>query len=210
MEQRRATRLLHVLKAAGPQAAAAIGRRLGITSVGVRQHLARLEAEGLVSFTDRVEGVGRPRRLWSLTPKGHGRFPDSHAALALDLIANIGQVFGAEGLDRLISAREAASLKAYRARLGAAATLGQRVRRLAALRSEEGYMAEVAVAGDGFLLSENHCPICVAATACQGLCRSELALFRAALGPGVEVERLEHILAGARRCAYRIRPRSGR
>jgi len=41
--------------------------------------------------------------------------------------------------------------------------------------------------------------------AIQGLCRSELALFRAVLGPGVEVERTEHILAGARRCAYRIR-----
>ena len=72
-------------------------------------------------------------------------------------------------------------------------------------------MAEVAPApGGGYLLSENHCPICVAAKACQGLCRSELALFRAALGPGVEVERQEHILAGARRCAYRIRPRPGR
>ena len=67
-------------------------------------------------------------------------------------------------------------------------------------------MAEVTAAPDGsFLLSENHCPICVAARACQGLCRSELALFRAVLGPGVEVERSEHILAGARRCAYRIR-----
>ena len=43
-----------------------------------------------------------------------------------------------------------------------------------------------------------------AAAACQGFCRAELALFQAALGDGVSVERTDHILAGARRCAYRI------
>ena len=85
--------------------------------------------------------------------------------------------------------------------------LGERVRALAALRHEEGYMAEARGDGDGgFLLIENHCPICAAATACQGFCRSELEVFRAALGPDVRVERSEHLLAGARRCAYRIAP----
>ena len=205
MQPRSATRLLHALKSTGPQSAAVIARRLGVTSVAIRQHLAKLQAEGLVAFEDQAAGVGRPRRRWRLTEKGHGRFPDSHAGLALDLIQSVGRLFGEEGLDRLISAREQASLELYRARLGSG-DLRRRLRRLAALRSEEGYMAEVAAAPDGgFLLSENHCPICVAARACQGLCRSELALFRAVLGPGVEVERTEHILAGARRCAYRIR-----
>ena len=59
--------------------------------------------------------------------------------------------------------------------------------------------------GGGFLLVENHCPVCAAARACQGLCRSELQIFRDAL-PGCSVERVDHILAGARRCAYRIAP----
>ncbi|HEX4571460.1 MAG TPA: metalloregulator ArsR/SmtB family transcription factor [Dongiaceae bacterium] len=206
MRQRSATRLLHALKSAGPQSAAAMARRLGITSAAARQHLAKLKTEGLVAFEVAAAGVGRPRHLWHLTEKGHGRFPDSHAGLALELIQTVRRVFGAEGLESLIAEREKASLGHYKSRLGRG-DLRQRVRRLAALRSEEGYMAEVAPApGGGYLLKENHCPICVAAKACQGLCRSELALFRAALGPGVEVERLEHVLAGARRCAYRIRP----
>jgi predicted ArsR family transcriptional regulator len=59
---------------------------------------------------------------------------------------------------------------------------------------------------DGFLFVENHCPICAAARACSGLCRSELEVFRGALGDGVTVERTDHILAGARRCAYRVTP----
>jgi predicted ArsR family transcriptional regulator len=57
----------------------------------------------------------------------------------------------------------------------------------------------------GLLLIENHCPICAAATACQGFCRAELDVFRAVLGPETEVVRNEHIVAGARRCSYSIR-----
>ncbi|MES2724598.1 MAG: MarR family transcriptional regulator, partial [Pseudomonadota bacterium] len=62
----------------------------------------------------------------------------------------------------------------------------------------------------GFLLVENHCPICAAAAACQGFCRAELMVFRAVLGPGVHIERTDHILAGARRCAYRIKDGAAR
>ena len=69
----------------------------------------------------------------------------------------------------------------------------------------DSYMASVAKDTlDSFLLIENHCPICAAAAACQGLCRSELEVFRAVLGSDVTVERIDHILAGAPRCAYRI------
>jgi predicted ArsR family transcriptional regulator len=48
--------------------------------------------------------------------------------------------------------------------------------------------------------------VCDAANACQGLCRTELELFREALGDDVTVERVQHLLAGDQRCAYRITP----
>ena len=68
-------------------------------------------------------------------------------------------------------------------------------------------MAEWRRDDDGSLvLVENHCPICAAAAKCQNLCRSELAIFRDVLGEAAEVERTDHVLAGARRCAYRVTP----
>ena len=70
-------------------------------------------------------------------------------------------------------------------------------------------MAEVAREGDGFLFIERHCPICAAANACQGFCSTELDLFRAVLGAGVAVERMEHIIAGDRRCVYSVNPSPG-
>jgi predicted ArsR family transcriptional regulator len=60
------------------------------------------------------------------------------------------------------------------------------------------------------LFVEDHCPICAAAATCQALCRSELAIFRKLLGQGVAVVRVDHVLAGARRCAYRVRRASQR
>ena len=84
-------------------------------------------------------------------------------------------------------------------------TLRQRVEALAAMRTDDGYMAEVQAQADGaFLLIEKHCPICAAAVACTGLCGKELEVFRAVLGPNVVIERTEHMVVGARRCAYRV------
>ena len=44
-----------------------------------------------------------------------------------------------------------------------------------------------------------------AAHVCPKLCDAEMEVFRAILGEGVTIERAEHMMAGARRCVYRIR-----
>ncbi|HET6160684.1 MAG TPA: metalloregulator ArsR/SmtB family transcription factor [Dongiaceae bacterium] len=207
MEDTGATRVLYALKSTGPQGADALARRLKVTVVAARQQLGRLLDKGLVTFEDRREGVGRPKRVWSLSESGNARFPDSHATMTVDLIQAITTAYGPEGLDRVIAEREKATRRTYVERVRAGRSLAERAKLLAEQRAEEGYMAEVKRLPDGALmLIENHCPICVAARTCQGFCRSELNLFRDVLGPGVKVEREEHILAGARRCAYRITP----
>jgi predicted ArsR family transcriptional regulator len=204
-EDRSQDRILFHLKTLGAQTAADIGSRLGMTSAGARQHLLKLEASGLVESEDQRQGRGRPRQYWRLTPRGHDRFPDRHSDLTLDLLRSMRDVFGELGLEQLIEHRERASVIDYRKRIGEQRSLRQKLAVLAEIRSREGYMASVAQdAGQSFLFVENHCPICAAAAACQGLCRSELAIFRAVLGAEVSVERIDHILAGARRCAYRI------
>ena len=144
--------------------------------------------------------------MWTLTAAGHARFPDRHADLAVQLIRQAAAVLGPDAVDRLIAAREQAQQADYAAALSGLATLGARVRRLAALRAREGYMARAEKDGKAWLLVEDHCPICAAAASCQGLCRSELEIFSRCLGEGTHVERVEHVLAGGRRCAYRVTP----
>lgn len=203
-------RVLMQLKMRGAATAAELARRLDVTPMAVRQHLAALAKEELVDSREERRPVGRPARVWSLAPRAAERFPDTHADLTVELLGTMKEVFGEAGLEKLIHARAQHQLAAYHSQLpGADAPLAERVAALAALRNAEGYMADWSREADGtFLIVENHCPICAAATVCQGLCRDELALFREVLGPNAEVERTEHLLAGARRCAYRVAERA--
>lgn len=192
-----------LLKMRGSLTAAAIGERLGTTGEAVRQQLVRLAEEGLVEPHSLSRGVGRPSQFWDLTPSGNTRFPDTHADLTVQLLQSVRDILGSDALDTIIAAREAETLKNYAAHMDG--DLRRRVDQLVSLRSAEGYMADVEEQDDGsLLLVENHCPICAAAAACQGFCRAELQVFRSVLGSDVKVERVEHILAGARRCAYSI------
>jgi predicted ArsR family transcriptional regulator len=197
-------RILWLLKRRGPLRSADIAAALGTTAEAVRQQLTKLTGTKLVAPVAEKLGLGRPARVWHLTTAAHSRFPDTHAELTVRLIEAVRSALGEAALQRLVSVREQETRCAYRAALAGATTLRARVERLARLRSHEGYMAEWRADAQGFLLLENHCPICAAAAACQGFCRAELDVFRDVLGPGVAVERVEHALAGARRCAYRV------
>ncbi|BCK64916.1 MarR family transcriptional regulator [Aeromonas hydrophila] len=198
-------KILFLLKSHGPQSAAELGEQLQMTSMGARQHLMTLEADGWVSFNDEARGRGRPVRLWHLTEQAWQRFPDSHSELTLQLIDNIQQLFGEVGMERLIAQREQQQLARYQAELTQPA-LADRLAALTAQRTREGYMADFRQEEDGsWLLWESHCPICAAARACRGFCRSELEMFRRLLAPA-GVDREQYLLEGDHRCLYRIRP----
>lgn len=202
--------VLDLLKREGPVSADALAKKLGITPMAVRQHLAALEADGLAVAVQPAAAVargrGRPLTLWQAAEAADARFPDSHALLAADLIGQMKKAFGDEGLDRLLALRTKDQEHAYRAEMSRAKTLKGKLEALVRIREREGYMPALRRDPEtgGFLFVENHCPVCAAAKLCQGLCREELALFRRVLGEGATVERTSHILAGAGRCAYRV------
>ncbi|MBZ9936892.1 transcriptional regulator [Mesorhizobium sp. BR1-1-16] len=195
------------LKMHGPLTAAVLGQQLGTTGEAARQQLLRLSEAGLVSATSLPSGVGRPTQRWQLTERAQSRFPDTHAALTVQLLEIIRDSLGETALDAVISRREDETRLAYAAAMEGRLSLRDRVAMLADLRSAEGYMADWREEVDGsIVLIENHCPICAAAASCQGLCRAELQVFRSVLGQETTVERTEHIVAGGRRCTYVVRP----
>jgi predicted ArsR family transcriptional regulator len=203
-EKRSRRRLIDLLKQDGPQDAAGLARRLGVSAMAVRQHLYDLEAEGLVTHEAEARPVGRPAKLWTLTAAADRFFPDGHADFTVGLINSMKQAFGAEGLDKLLNVRAREQVAGYRARLDKQPSLPKKLQALAEIRTDEGYMAEVTKANGGYLLVENHCPVCSAAAACTNLCALELEVFQKSLGGDVKVQRVDHILAGARRCAYLV------
>ncbi|MDQ0573545.1 putative ArsR family transcriptional regulator [Variovorax paradoxus] len=203
-----ADRILSTLKTRGALGIPDIAKVLDVTVEAVRQQMVKLQSDGLVDAESRPAGRGRPTQIWRLTGAGHARFPDTHAEMTVQMISAVITVFGEKGMDQLIGAREEAMRANYREAMLGARSLKTKLERLAEIRSREGYMAEFRPEGDGFLFIENHCPICTAARACTGFCRSELQLFEEMLGTDASVSRVEHVLAGARRCAYQVSPKN--
>ncbi|QKV53808.1 helix-turn-helix transcriptional regulator [Comamonas antarctica] len=214
-----ADRLLFLLKSRGPASTSALAQWLDTSAEAARLQVQKLVSAGLIEARQEPADdkqtprpgrprLGRPRQCWALTDAGYARFPDTHAQLTAQLLGSVRQLFGEDGLERLIAQREAEARQLYQQACDAPA-LPERLAQLAAVRSAEGYMARAEADGADWLLIEDHCPICVAARSCQGFCRSELQLFQEIVGPGAQVTREQHLLAGATRCAYRITRANG-
>jgi predicted ArsR family transcriptional regulator len=197
--------ILELLKQQGAMSSQALAQRLSLTAMAVKLQLYELEGEGIVeSAVAPASGRGRPCKLWRLTEKSEPLFPNAHAALSRDILTGIRRTLGERALNQVLDARAEEQLARYQAALKPRAPLHEKLKRLAELRTEEGYMACIEKVEGTLALVENHCPICSAARECVKLCSSELDLFRKLLGPTYAIERTEHIIEGARRCAYKV------
>ena len=198
--------ILGLLKQQGPSDSESLAAQLGISAMAVRQHLYALRTQKLVTYHEEQRPIGRPAKMWGLTPAAESHFPNAHAGLTVNLLNAVEQTFGADGVQRLLTRCAQQQIADYRSRIPARSSLRTRLEALVLIRNEEGFMAEVQHQPDGsFLLIENHCPISAAAKVCPRLCDAEMEVFHAILGEGVTIERAEHMVAGARRCVYRIR-----
>ncbi len=176
------------------------------------QQLRALEAAHLVSRHTVRHGVGRPRHLYDVTPDAQDLFPATYDALAAGLLAAIGAVGGDELLEEVFAARRRQLGNRVRDqladRVSPDAPLAERVRELAEMQAQQGYLAETVVETNGAIrLKEHNCAIYHVAKATPAACRAELDLFREVLG--ADVTRETHIAAGDRCCSYRVEERAG-
>ncbi|MET1256161.1 helix-turn-helix transcriptional regulator [Aliikangiella maris] len=195
-------KLLHLIKTHGQMSATDIAKKLKMTSMGARQHMEQLEEQHYLTHHFITQGKGRPKKVWQLTEKAEALFPDGHSALIVNLLDHMQDQLGDKAMDKIIKAREKDILNRYLQEISPITDLKSKAKKLADLRTKEGYMAEVIEQEGRLLLVENHCPICAAAMRCRQFCQSELAIFKAVLE--CKVTRIEYILEGARRCAYQL------
>ncbi len=185
-----------------------LAAELGLTGMGIRRHLETLESDGLVERTACPHhGVGRPPNGWRLSAAGMELLPRSYDTFVLQLLEDLCEQVGDEGVNVVLRRRSEKMAGQYRAELADAATLDDRVSGLAQVRDRAGYVAECRREGDAMMLVENNCAVHRVAERFPAVCAMELALFRKVLGPEVEVTRIAHTMAGDATCTYRIRPR---
>ena len=173
---------------------------LEVTAPAVRQHLTSLERDGLVAGRAEKRPMGRPVRVYHLTPAAEPHFPTAYGPLALDLLRLVRKSGGKKAVQRLLEKRRAVLLKAYRKRVRGAGGKARAWETLARIRDAEGYVCETVDADGSPTLVEHHCPIRAVAKEFPEVCRQEQKLFEAVLGK--KMDRTEHLVAGGDCCLY--------
>jgi DeoR family transcriptional regulator, suf operon transcriptional repressor len=205
--------ILFRLRQHGPASPDQLASQFGSSRTGVLQQLRALESAHLVSRQTVRHGVGRPRHMYDVTADAQDLFPSNYDGLATGLLAAVRAVGGEELIEDLFAARRRQMGDRIRQqlvdRLPADAPLESRVRQLAVIQDEQGYLCQAVVGVDGTIrLQEHNCAIFRVANANPAACAAELGMFADALG--VPVVRESHIAAGDRCCSYRIGPANAR
>jgi len=199
--------LLLRLRLDGPSSPDQLAERIGASRTGVLQQLRALEAAHLVSRQTVRHGVGRPRHLYDVTADAQDLFPSNYDGLAAGLLAAIESVGGDDLLDQVFAARRRQLGDRVRGqmaeRVAPEAPLLERVRELAVIQGDQGYLADATLDPDGTIrLREHNCAIYHVAAGSPAACQAELELFSEILG--ADVVREQHIASGDRCCSYKI------
>jgi len=198
------------LRMDGPSSPDQLADRLEASRTGVLQQLRALEAAHLVTRQTVRHGVGRPRHLYDVTPDAQDLFPSNYDALAAGLLAAIEAVGGDDLIDQVFAARRRQLGDRVREHMAdhvaPDAPLAERVRELAVVQADNGYLADAVLEADGVIrLREHNCAIYHIAKGSPAACQAELDLFSEILG--ADVVREQHIASGDRCCTYRIAAR---
>lgn len=197
--------ILVALRKRGEARADELAATLGVTASAARQHLQPLAAAGLLEHRDERGAPGRPRRIYRLAPAADALFPKAYGELTTELLAHV-EAEDPELLARAFERRRRTRVEQATVRLEGLDFEG-RVRELATILDEVGYLAEVEPLPDGgFRLAEHNCAILAVARRHGQACTTELAFLREVM-PDADVRRVAHIVSGATACVYEVRPR---
>jgi DeoR family suf operon transcriptional repressor len=201
--------VLYAVRRRGEATAEQVAAQLDMSVSGARQHLSALTRDGYVEATELPTAEpkrGRRALVYTVTPAADALFPKAYGELTNELLGYLA-ARDPELLDELFDERRANRIESARARLAPKRTLGAKVEELTRILDEDGYLASSERVAPGvYRVVEHNCAIWAVAQKYGQACTSEIEFIRAVL-PGTTVERVQHMVAGARRCAYEVRER---
>ena len=197
--------LLRTLKRLGQARADELATQLDVSASAVRQVLAALAGEGLVTHTAVRVDRGRPKHLFRLTDAGDSLFPRRYGDLTNEVLSYISDR-DPTLFDDVFERRRQRRVEGARARLSGG-SFAERVAELARILDEDGYLADfTALDGGSYRITEHNCAILDVARRYRHACSSEISFLREAM-PDAQIDRILHIVEGAHVCAYTVSPR---
>lgn len=196
-------RVLEIIKKQGSVSVKELTNELGITPMGIRGHLLKLEKEKLIqSHTEKIK-MGRPRQLFTLTDLGEQEFPKKYEQFALDLLGSLEEMSGRESVDKLFHLKKVKTIERYTKRLEGLSH-EDRVKEYATLLSEDGYMADSRQAAENiYYVSVHNCTIRSISESYAICCQDDMDIFKT-LFPDASISREKNQLSKDPFCLFKV------
>ena len=182
-----------------------LGAKLAVTRTAVRQHLAALTGEGLVTPGASKATGGRPTQLYVLSEKGRGLFPRQYSWLAQLMFESMKEQAGGAGLRRRLAAMGTRVGTQLRAQHPALRTRQDKVLKLAELMEQLGYSTAQTTVLDPTVISADNCVFHDLALKDPDVCEFDLALLSSFTDSRVEHQ--ECMARGGHVCRFKFRAR---
>ena len=190
-------------------------RELGISRNAVIQHLQSLERLELVENARGHSTVGRPGKVYFLSPAGRELFPRHYALFSNLLLSSLRGKYGEQELCDMLDALGRDLAEQFRSRVDARGTLAERVEQVALIMQELGYETgssplarpRPADTSGGCRIIASNCVFRKLAQECPAVCRLDLALLESLAGAPVRHE--ECVGRGGSCCRFRFEEGEG-
>ncbi|MEZ5387780.1 MAG: hypothetical protein R3F13_19910 [Prosthecobacter sp.] len=177
---------------------------MDMSYMGVKQHCVELEKSGFLDTWRRPRKAGRPEKLYRLTPKAEVLFGSPEPQLTLDLLSAAERVFGETAPSKLLFTHFQDKADLWEAKLQKAATLEERVKMLAKLRTADGCLSRCETGAEGgLMLVESHRPLSAVADKHAIVDELECAMIERLLES--EVRRSVEEVSGLTRVTFHIK-----
>jgi DeoR family suf operon transcriptional repressor len=195
-------RVLTALKRRGEATADELAAALGTSASAVRQHLSALRSAGLVAARQERGQPGRPADRYHATELTEPLFNTTATDLSIEILRHVEEE-DPELVDRIFDRRRRQLVDDVELKLSGQ-PIDERVRILAELLDEQGYLADFDKIDDNhYRINLHSCAIWPVASRYRQACTAELEFVRDLIPDGT-VERVTHKTTGAHACAYDI------
>ncbi len=195
-------KIITTLKKNGQMTVEDLSKVINITPMGVRQHLLILERKGIVEYTTKKHGVGRPGFLYKLTDYAEFLFPKNYQDLAMDILTYIEERDGRERIMDIFRQRKEKLFKGKIGHLSEITDLRNKIETLTELLDREGNMVELEEDDRYFYLKQYNCPIHEISKRYKEACINDYELMKDLTG--VNIIHKERISDGDPACVYLI------
>ncbi len=196
-----AGQVLSILQRQGTVTIKDLETGLGVTATAVRQQIAGLLADGYIAQQAERMGRGRPKHVYTLTPRGRSLFPHHYDEFTNSLLREILLSEGPAKVQELLG-RMGQRMAAQYERQLVGLSSGERAAKLTELLNAKGILAEVTFESDGIVFHEYNCPYYELARENRAICDMEEDMIAQVVQQNVELVACS--LDGHHGCRFKI------